>query len=407
MRYCLIFSLAFLLLVSGFSDAATCDSCHSSSGADGGYIYAPPIISIVHDPFYTPGSVFEISLVLVPQPDYEMRSLTGDITVNGGSVYLSSEESQAGVIMESGKAAATWSLSAVTEGTANIEIDLRYDIFFKHSSGGNKDIGTYYDSISADIPILDLSLSISPGTVILTDQGETARIELSADDDISGIELELPPELDGIVEVGLTRTKLPMGETAVVTITLKNETNMESEMIIRWTEGSEKKEAPLKITIVELRSGDAGGDLFLSVGQITGIAAFILVLIGYFIGGTSFLKKKANALFKTAARRIRFHCALSYLVMQLAFFHIVVLIYGPYRETFLDWEVVLGWLAMLIMVIISINGIFQKRFIGFMGYQNWRRIHAWGTYMATGLIIVHLLTYGSHFFWFRELIGMQ
>ena len=118
------------------------------------------------------------------------------------------------------------------------------------------------------------------------------------------------------------------------------------------------------------------------------------------------MKKWSNRLFKTAKRRIAFHCALSYEVLILSVFHLATLAYGPYRELIWIWEVILGELALVIMVLISINGIFQKRIIRWWGYENWRRIHAWGTYLATFLLVIHMVFNGSHFAWLRELMGM-
>jgi hypothetical protein len=198
------------------------------------------------------------------------------------------------------------------------------------------------------------------------------------------------------------------GDSTTITVTLLNETDISSEIEISWIELSGMKEIPITIDIVRLESSDTGEDPLLTIGQATGISAFVFLVIGYFTGGTGFLKKHANKLFRHARRRVRFHCALSYLVMVLSFYHLATLWYGPYREViFNSWEIVLGEAAMIIMIIISLNGIFQRRMVKMMGFQNWRRIHSWGSYISTSLVVIHLLTYGSHFLWFRVMIGLQ
>lgn len=385
----------------------TCESCHSSSGGVGGYSYKDPVIKMVHDPFSTPGSRFDVSLVIVPQNDYEMWSISGAISYTGDHISLVSEPDIDGEIEGSGRAVVKWTFDALTEGTSKIEVSMEYEVYFKHDSGGNKDIGTYYDEISTNMMVSDLSVSITPGSLILTDIGQTSQITIEAKEEISNIGVIVPESLRGSIKTTVTSSELSQGELSTITVTLMNLSDIEGEILITWTESSGEKEVPVVITIARLESSDSGGDIFLLIGQITGISATILLLVGYLSGGTGPLKRLGNKAFKTAEKRIKFHCKLSYLIMKLAFFHLVVLIYGPYRDVIFDWEVVLGWVAILIMIVIAVNGIFQRRFIIRFGYENWRRVHAWGTYIATGLVVVHLLTYGSHFAWFRQLIGMQ
>jgi hypothetical protein len=409
-RLFLIISSIMLLIpfLSLSVEAVTCESCHSSRNASGGYIYDDPLIDLIHDPFYSPGDEFEFQLVIRPQPDYSISELNGDVSISGTTVGLKGGGRQAGVVQENGDMLATWTLTSLDEGESKITVDFNYKVYFKHTSSGNKDIGTYYDRKTAQILVSDLSMSISPGSVILSEFGESKIVELTAEAFVHDIEVIVPEELGSEIDVSLGTSSLMAGTSTTITITLLNETNLESEIEIKWKEISGDKKVPVKITIGKIESTDTGDDPLLKIGQATGISAFILLVIGYFTGGTGFLKKYANKLFKHAKRRIRFHCALSYLVLILSFYHLATLWYGPYREViFSSWEIVLGEVAVITMIIISINGIFQIRMIKWMGFQNWRRIHSWGSYISTTLVVIHLLTYGSHFLWFRELVGLQ
>ena len=401
----LILLIPFLSLIEGVNE---CESCHSSSNSSGGYIYEGPSISIVHDPFYSPGEEFEVQLIIRPQPDYSISELNGELSVDGTTVELVQNASSKGTAQENNDMIASWSLRSLGEGNSIITIDLDYRVYYKHNSPGNKDVGTYYDRKTAQLSVRDLSLDIHPGALVLSDFGETKTIELTAEAYVHDIEVTVPDELVSEIDVSLGKTTLMEGDSTRITITLLNETDISSGIEISWVELSGTKNVPVTINIVKLESSDMGGDPLLTIGQITGISAFILLVIGYFTGGTGFMKKYANKLFRHAKRRVRFHCALSYLVMILSFYHLATLWYGPYREVvFNSWEIVLGEVAIVIMIIISINGMFQKKMIKFMGFQNWKRIHSWGSYLATTLVVIHLLTYGSHFLWFRELIGLQ
>ncbi|MFW3147257.1 MAG: hypothetical protein ACMUIE_10665 [Thermoplasmatota archaeon] len=400
----LVLTMALASFFSSDASGVTCESCHSSSGPNSGYAFEEPVITIVHDPFYRPGDEFQISLVLVPMEGYELRSLSGTIKVDGNASSLVSEENQEGSVDEEGRAIAYWSLRGEKEGTAVIEIEHDFKVYYDHSSGGNKDIGTYSGKVSAEILIGDMSLLISPGTVLFTEIGQEISLNLAAEGNVSGIEIELPGELRGAVEISDFRTELNEGEEETVLLKLVNMTELTSSITIRWVEEGELKELPVEVRIADLKIAGGGRDFYLTIGQITGISSFIFLVVGYFTGGSHFMKRYANRLFKHAARRVKFHCNLSKLVMILAFFHLAVLWYGPYRESIWDWEVVLGWLAVVIMLVISVNGALQKQSIKLIGYENWRRIHAWGTYLVTGLVAVHLLMYGSHFQWFRDLV---
>jgi hypothetical protein len=197
------------------------------------------------------------------------------------------------------------------------------------------------------------------------------------------------------------------GNSTKIKVTLLNKTNIDSELLITWNESTGEKSVIVPISIRKFESV-IGNDILLTIGQVTGIGAFIFLFIGYFTGGYGSMKRYANKLFKHSKRRIRFHCFLSYIMILLSFIHIVTLWYGPYRlVVFKCWEIVLGEVAIIIIIIVALNGMFQKKMVKWLGFDNWNRIHSWGSYISTSLVLIHLLTIGYHFLWFRELIGLQ
>ena len=400
-----LLSMIILLLaisISGNVYGASCESCHSSSIPSGGWIYHPPVITLLHDPFYLPGADVTIRLIVTPASDYSISSLSGEL----GTIYgsLTSTGSGTSGVDPQGNRYIDWTFTAGDVGESIVIVDVDYTVYYKHKTPGTMDSASYYDRIETTVQVADLDLSISPGTLIFEKEGEEKKVELTANSDVTGIEVILHGSLVGLVTFSLPVVELSQDGSATITVTVLNRTNIKSFMTIRWLEGDVQREIEIEIVITD--PGESGGsDLLWEVGKYTGISAAVLVLVGFFTGGTSKLKAIANKVFGSAKRRVDFHCALSFVTLILVAIHFATLFYGPFRNLIFQWEVILGEVAMLIMVIISLNGIFQKKFIKLLGFQNWRRVHAWGSYLITVLVSIHMLLYGSHFVWFRELIG--
>ncbi len=389
--------------------ADDCDDCHSSSDPNpsGGYAYDEPVLSLVYDPFYQPDSDVRIRVWISHPDDYLVRDISGFMTISSSNLELTNGGE--GILEEGvdGGQGLYWDLRSSDEGVCGITVEVSFEVFFEHESPGSKDAGRYTEILECPIIVADLALRATPGTVILSKVGEVGSIQLSADEDVEDISVELSTSLEGLVDVSLGTTSLSSDGSTAVDLELLSLNETSGYVTIYWKEGGEPKQQKVIIRILSLEGGDKSTDIYLLIGQITGGAAFILLLIGYFTGGSGILKKWSNRVFNTARKRIAFHCALSYEVLILAAFHFMTLIYGPYRELIWIWEVVLGEMAFLIMIMISINGIFQKRMIGWWGYQNWRRVHAWGTYLTTFLLGIHIIFNGSHFAWLRDLLGMR
>ncbi len=395
-------TLFLLIAISGNALGASCESCHSSRTPSGGWIYHPPVITLLHDPFYLPDTDVTVRLIITPASDYSISSLSGELGTIYGSL-ISTGPGTPGVDPQGNKYI-DWTFTAGGVGESILIVDVDYTVYYKHKTPGTMDSASYFDRIETTVIVADLDLSISPGTLIFEKEREEKEIQLTATSDVTDIEVILHGSLEGLVTFSQPLVELSDGGSTTITVTVLNRTNIISFMTIKWLEGDVQRE--IKIEIVITDPGDGGGsDLLGEVGKYTGIAAAVLVLVGFFTGGTSRLKTIANKVFGSAKKRIDFHCALSFVTLILVAIHFATLFYGPFRNLIFQWEVILGEVAMLIMVIISLNGIFQKKFIKLLGFQNWRRVHAWGSYLITVLVSIHMLLYGSHFVWFRELIG--
>ena len=53
-------SMILLIPMLSYSvSGLTCEGCHTSSNPSGGYVYEGPLISVIHDPYYSPGEDFD------------------------------------------------------------------------------------------------------------------------------------------------------------------------------------------------------------------------------------------------------------------------------------------------------------------------------------------------------------
>lgn len=403
-----IFLLALLaIFFSGNTFGASCESCHSSSmrNPSGGWVYHPPIISLVHDPFYSIDTEFNVRLLITGASDYDVRSVSATLELSNSGLDLVSDEKGTEGTNSRGEPYIEWTLKTKDEGSTELSAIVEYEVYYRHKNPGSSDQASYFDRVSTTILTADLDLSVSPGTLIFKEVGDVRELYLDASDQVSNIRITPPEVLQDSLSIEMVKNELDSGEGLVVRITLTNRTDIISKLKIEWQETGGEKSTSIEIVIADPGSGEDNIDIFWEVGKYTGIAAFILLITEYFTGGTSALKKSANRFFGSAKRRIDLHCAISFIILILVIIHFVVLFYGPFRELIFQWEVVLGELALLIMIVVSLNGIFQRKLVKWMGFQNWKRIHAWGSGIIKVLVIVHMLLYGSHFLWFRNLIG--
>jgi|GEM_PF-2907266 len=403
----ILISLLLLQFLAAPVLGTSCESCHSpSQNPSGGWVYHPPIISLIHDPFYPPCTNFTVKLVVSGASDYSISSLKAGLEMEEGSgIHLTGEAN--GTLRESveGVPIIEWELRSDEEGVFNITANADYRVHFEHKVPGDNDDADYSTTITSSIRVADLGLHVSPGTLIFSREGEERVLTLEAIRNVHDISIVPDRSIVDSLSILQDGTSLLEGESMEIMLSLTNRSTGIYRINLSWTENGTRDSVSIEVVIKEGGEEGRGIDLLWEVGRYSGIAAFALLLIGYFTGGMSPLKSLANRVFGSAKRRVDFHCALSYNTLILALIHFTALFYGPFRDVLLHWEVILGELALLIMVIISINGIFQRRFVKLWGFQNWRRVHSWGSYLITSLIVIHMLMYGSHFGWLRGLIS--
>lgn len=151
--------------------------------------------------------------------------------------------------------------------------------------------------------------------------------------------------------------------------------------------------------------GQGRGNLSRLTGRVLGFVALVLMVLLLPTGGTVKSWCRAmNKAFGNARKRVRFHCYTSYLLFITTILHAMMLMYTHYRDVmyngFFLWAdgvpgINLGTIALVLMICISLGGIFQKRLCKRLGYKTWRKLHGWLTWSALILIIIHLLMVGT------------
>ena len=384
-----------------------CEDCHDRSDhhPGGGYTYDPPVFLMVHDPFYPVGSDISVVLESIHPPDYSLRILQGELSISGTSVMIG--DGRMGTVSDDGEwEKVTWELTSVEYGSADLLASVVYEVSYDHDRSGGQDTARYEKRVTTSILVADLGLRITPGTVILSGAGRNASIHLLSHAEIDGLRIKVSPSLDGWLDVGDVKGSLAKGEEVDVVLKQLRDGRAAGEVNISWTEEGSEVSAKVTIEIIEQERSGRGGDTLLEIGRYTGLIAFMVLLSSYITGGTTALKRVHGKLFESDRQRIRVHCVISFLLLAIVIIHSVTLVLGPYGNMLLTWEVVLGEIALTIMLLIALNGIFRKRIISWWGNENWRRIHSWGASIAVKLVIIHMLFMGSHFTWFRELIGI-
>jgi hypothetical protein len=380
--------------------AAECEECHTGNGSSGGYVFERPTIVAAVDPVIPPVQGFPFGVILRPGAGY-------DITAMNATLVLSPPS---GPIVKEGAGTdgtVSFEIPGMMEGYVPYNISVTYSVYNGHATAGAFDRVTYREYKTGVLSIREMACRIDCGFLILDSLGTEMIVNVTATEDAYDLRVEADRSLAPYLDVESLPKRLSAGQTAQFSIKLLHRGGVEGNLTVSWYANGSLTSYPIHVTLVP-EEEKAGRDLYHELGKYFGIASLALLLIGYFTGGTGFLKRSGNRLFRNAARRTKFHCAMSYELLVLSLFHFAVLFYGPFSrlDQILIWQTVLGIIAMGLMIVIAVNGINQKRFVKAMGFANWKRIHAWGTYIATMLVVIHALTIGSEFLWFRDMFGM-
>lgn len=420
--FILIIALQALVINCVIAQEESCESCHSVIKPDGDYILQEPLFWVDAPGRVSPNETFKVAVAVTHYGLFDIKNIRAELDLSQVSnVYFSAGENGLKNIQEIGTKAQTqrmvWELKTINSpGFAEFSIYINYTLEHIHTTVEEADTYDYQRTLSHTLEIKETPISLS-SWLIMADLGESQSyyIEITAERMIYNVKVVTGRSIDEFTEVEPSNIgTMEQGLIKNITVTITPDIEMEhGQIIITWStdqQGYEQDSLEVKVSVSEKvvphsGSNGAGSGTWLW-GRVTGFVGLVLLIFLMPTGGTlKSLARRVDRLIGTARKRVDLHCALSYQMFAIALLHSALLMYGHYSS--LAWNGVfllaepgsgyinLGFIAVLLLIVISLFGIFQKALARKIGYKNWTRIHGWLTYAALGLVIAHLMLVGT------------
>jgi len=351
-----------------------CSSCHSGIKTFGFYTDFPSEVAL-NTTFN--GSVTIINYEGSDGNPHQLRDNQFTLEIQGTGIQLAEGETYTKTcpnLTKTGSRKVSWRLVAVKEGISSLVVHINSTAYYDHE-GNEPDEYRYYKRSEAwNITVKELSLLLSAYTFSL-EKGEIKNYSMTMMvlENISDLKINIPDSLQEMVTFNSTH---PNWTGDGFTNLSKNES-----VVIQFSVFSKGK------------VGDEN-KFYKIFSKLFGYISLVLLLLISALGArATFIQEIMKKIFKKTSSKIKWHCALSFLLLLLSFIHGVYHILK--RNTiFLDkFDVFLGDLSFIFMVVVAINGIFQKRLVKRYGFLSWRLVHSGGSLAAliTGAVHTYLL----------------
>jgi hypothetical protein len=287
-----------------------------------------------------------------------------------------------------------FSAAAAANGICNLIVKIEYVIFFEHTTEEDSDYRE--ETILERAIIIVGSLSLAPLVWALEMANGRSGFTLLANSDVSNVTIHSP---ENVVTTPSSHPHLFTGEMAYFGLTAdfngEDEEDINDPLIISWEEDGSSYVAAIKVMYNPPSEEET--NYVPLVGRAVGFISFIILVISTLTGGTisgikSFLNRKLGA-----RRRRNVHCAISWLLLGLALYHGMILVTGVYYQVAWNILIVLGWLAIISMIVASLAGLFMTWFIKRMGRRNWRILNIGSSVIPIMLVVVHMVLIGTDF----------
>ncbi|UCH87974.1 MAG: ferric reductase-like transmembrane domain-containing protein [Thermoplasmata archaeon] len=424
--FCLFIAIIFLL--TGFSSTVfaeeeeSCEDCHSLPIPDGDYILQDPYFWIDAPPRVSPNETFKFSLVITHYGIYEIKNFVAELDLSSAAgIEFGTGENAEKQITEIDSKAQTqrliWNLrTGNTTMITTIYLYLNFTSEQIHTTVEDSDTYDYQIGLHHEIEIKELPFELSSWHLVaVLGEKQSFNVNIKANSDIYNLEVVPGRSVSNFTTVTPgSPGDIAKGSSKDVNITIQPDRKLEAGyIIIIWStdeEGTEMDSLKIKITVKskeleQVQGKERKRDRTWLLGRITGfIAFFLLVLLAFTGGAVTRVAKKLNKALGGAGRRVKFHCALSYQMLVVALLHAALLMYGHYSSQASEtlfifakgvFDINIGTFTWIMMIIISIAGLFQKPIVRKIKHKNWRRLHLWLTIIALILIILHLLLAGT------------
>jgi hypothetical protein len=404
------------------AEADECESCHGGSDPSAGFSFARPTISLNAPSAVKPNSTMDIALSVQHPGTYELMAIMATLDLSkapGVSLVTPNTEKRTLGDMDTRAQThgLTWSASSGTAiGQVQVSVNVSYTVHYAHNSGGSKDTTTYAVALSQTVQIISLPFDISPGSILASQgQSQSFTVNITAQADLYNLKIVPGLSIKNFTKVDPgTIGTLAKGQSKAVTVSMTPDRALEHGLLaVIWSldkAGVNLSSLSLNVAVVgtAVNQGKGTGtqDNTRLVARALGFTGLGLLILLMPTGGPlERVKRAMNKAMGSAKRRVDLHCALSYLLLSIGLLHSSLLMYGHYKNAM--WNGVflvatsdyisidLGTTAVVLMVVISLLGIFQKRLCKSIGRKAWCWVHGILSYSALAIIVVHLMWIGT------------
>jgi hypothetical protein len=138
----------------------------------------------------------------------------------------------------------------------------------------------------------------------------------------------------------------------------------------------------------------------IDIERATGILSALILIISIALSGMfKPMRNRIEGLIGGIARRVKWHCRISFGLILLAFLHGILLPFSPHASTLRG--LALGSASFIVLGALGFVGLYQKPLTNKWGAKNWSRLHLILTIITIIVVIVHATSDGTDFAWLR------
>lgn len=309
-----------------------------------------------------------------------------------------------------------WTFLAQQPGEAVISCEVNATVHYKHSSSNPDTYDYRVGPIEHSLEVKTLPLRLS-SYALSTMAGEerTHEVALSTLEPITNLTFIISSAIRPFLTLSFpgsgqngTPENLSEGGLLLLDVHLFSETEpAEGAITISWVNFSGvEQDLNLSVSIVqEPTMVEETLNWFSLSGQVSGILLLGLFLASVVLGGfPGMAKRYFRKIGFTAKKRVDLHCNISYFIIGITLFHMLVLLAGPWGNSKFEGPLILGYVGLCMFIALGVHGRYQKQFIKKLGFKAWIWGHRLLTMGILLLALIHALRIGTHFDMFRGIL---
>ncbi len=388
----IILVLILLVMLAAAVEARDCDDCH---GTAGGYTFVPLGLNVLTARTVEEEIGFDHSVEVVHPGSYDAKEVSVTITVTG-DLQVSNDLTQTIADFSSGTKSLIFMIEPTTGGASGtISTVLTYTADYHYEPT------VYTETVQISISIGSIALEPSLWSIIM-DTDEQQVVTFTAQKDLENIDVVTTDATNEVMTlVGDAPTSLSSSNSFDITVKgIKSGTGTINIM------GEDSNGKPFMVSVdVTVNSVANTGNMkgWLIAGRVLAFLSYFGLIFSIIVGAPiKPMKKALNKVFGGAAVRKKFHCWQCYSLGVLALLHAVVLMAISYES--ITWGgfyllaeptdlkgimIDLGTIGWVAMVLVSVQGFFQKTLVKGINYKVWRFTHLALMKIALITITIH------------------